>query len=92
MKKLTLCLFLFISNFLNAQEADIKQSITTFFEGMHSADTLKIKSVASNKLLLQSISEGKYGPKLFTEQTSEFYKSICWHSTDYEDRGEVIGV
>jgi len=77
MKKLTLCLFLFISSFLNAQEADIKQSITTFFEGMHSADTLKIKSVTSNNLLLQSINEGKSGTKLFTEQTSEFYKSIA---------------
>lgn len=66
----------FVQNII-AQEADVKKSISTFFEGMHTSDTLKIKSVCSETMLLQSISEGKNGTKLVTEKASEFYKSIA---------------
>lgn len=66
----------FMQNII-AQETDVKKSITTFFEGMHTSDTLKIKSVCSDKMLLQSVSEGKNGTKLVTEKVSEFYKSIA---------------
>lgn len=66
----------FVQNIM-AQEADVKKSISTFFEGMHTSDTLKIKSVCSETMLLQSVSEGKNGTKLVTEKASEFYKSIA---------------
>lgn len=66
----------FMQNII-AQETDVKKSITTFFEGMHTSDTLKIKSVCSDTMLLQSVSEGKNGTKLVTEKVSEFYKSIA---------------
>jgi hypothetical protein len=77
MKKITTCFLLLIFNFINAQEADIKKSINTFFEGMHLGDTLKIKSVAIDNLMLQSVSEGKAGAKLTTDAASDFYKSIA---------------
>lgn len=75
--KNTLVVFtLLLTQMLIAQEADVKKSINTFFEGMHSADTLKIKSVCNDTMLLQSVSEGKGRTKLVTEKASEFFRSI----------------
>ncbi|MHA3789312.1 nuclear transport factor 2 family protein [Flavobacterium hauense] len=76
MKKTLLLFTLVLSQVLIAQEADVKKSIATFFEGMHTSDTLKIKSVCSDSMILQSVSEGKTGIKLSTENVSEFYKSV----------------
>lgn len=76
MKKIFVLITLSLSHILIAQEADVKKSITTFFEGMHTSDTLKIKSVCSDSMILQSVSEGKSGIKLSTERASEFYKAI----------------
>jgi len=77
MKKTIVIIALAFMQNLMAQEADVKRSITTFFEGMHASDTLKIKSVCSETMLLQSVSESKNGTKLVTEKVSEFYKSIA---------------
>lgn len=77
MKKLLLLVVLFSIQDITAQETDVKKSINIFFEGLQSADTLKIKSVCSESLILQSISEGKAGTKLNTEKASEFFKSIA---------------
>jgi hypothetical protein len=76
MKRLLVLSVLFLTQLLTAQEADVKKSIDTFFKGMHTSDTLKIKSVCSDSMILQSIGEGKAGAKLSTETLSEFYKSI----------------
>lgn len=62
---------------LQAQEADVKKAITTFFEGLHSGDTLKIKSVCADKMILQSVMETDKGSKFSNEPISEFYKSIA---------------
>ncbi len=62
---------------LQDQENDIKKSITTFFEGLHSGDTLKIKSVCYDKLILQSVMENANGTKFSHDDISEFYKSIA---------------
>jgi hypothetical protein len=77
MKKLFLLSSLFLTQLIAAQEADVKKSISTFFEGMHASDTLKIKSVCHDSMSLQSVSEGRTGTKLTTEKASEFYKSIA---------------
>lgn len=77
MKKTLVIIALAFVQSIMAQEADVKKSITTFFEGMHTSDTLTIKSVCSETLLLQSVSEGKNGTKLVTEKIPEFYKSIA---------------
>lgn len=77
MKKLLLIIALLPLNLLYAQEADIKKSIQTFFEGMHIADTLKIQSVCSADLVLHSVSENIKGAKLNKEGASWFYKLIA---------------
>lgn len=62
----------------NAQKQEVQKSIEIFFEGFHQKDTLKIQSVCSSKLILQSISESSSkGNKLFDESVKEFYKSIA---------------
>lgn len=62
---------------IQAQDKDIIKSIDTFFEGMHTSDTLKIKSVCADGMILQSVSETPKGEKFSTENMSEFYKSIA---------------
>lgn len=61
----------------NAQEDDIKKSIRVFFEGLHTADTVKIKSVCAESIRLQSVSDGPAGPKLISESISAFCRSIA---------------
>jgi hypothetical protein len=76
MKKILLTFSLFAAQILFAQEADIKKSITTFFDGLHAGDTIKIQSVCSKHLLLQSIADKPERAKLSVEDKSEFYESI----------------
>lgn len=62
----------------NAQQQDVKKSIESFFEAFHQKDTIKLKLVCSDKLILQSISESvTKGNKLSEENIKEFYKSIA---------------
>ncbi len=62
----------------NAQKQEVQKSIEVFFEGFHQKDTLKIKSVCADKMILQSISESvSKGNKLSNETAKEFYKSIA---------------
>ncbi|KAF2518763.1 nuclear transport factor 2 family protein [Flavobacterium salilacus subsp. salilacus] len=77
MKRVILLSVLFITTLLSAQESDVKKAIITFFEGMHTADTLKMKSVCAEGLLLQSVAEAKTGNSLTTDTAQEFYKSIA---------------
>ncbi|WP_337965829.1 nuclear transport factor 2 family protein [uncultured Flavobacterium sp.] len=61
----------------NAQKQDVQKTIESFFEGFHQKDTIKLKSVCSDKIILQSISESKTkGNKLTDESAKEFYNSI----------------
>jgi len=76
MRKLLFIVFLLPFQHLAAQESEIKHSIEIFFDGFHSRDSLKIKSVCDAGLILQSISESSKGTKLSTEKASEFIKSI----------------
>lgn len=62
----------------NAQQQDVQKTIESFFEAFHQKDTVKLKSVCSDKLILQSISENvTKGNKLSEENIKEFYKSIA---------------
>lgn len=70
--------FLLLGLTVNAQKQEVQKSIEVFFEGFHQKDTLKIKSVCADKMILQSISESaSKGNKLSDEKASEFYKSIA---------------
>jgi hypothetical protein len=77
MKKFILAFVVLSAQFLSAQEADVKKSINTFFEGLHTGDTLKIQSVCHKSMVLQTIAELPVGSKLSTDEISEFYKSIA---------------
>ena len=57
MRHLLILLFFGFSLWISAQEKEIKQSISVFFEGLQSADTLKIQSVCHKEMKLQSIME-----------------------------------
>ncbi|SHL48562.1 3-methyl-2-oxobutanoate hydroxymethyltransferase [Flavobacterium chilense] len=62
----------------HAQKQDVQKSIELFFEGFHQKDTIKMKSVCSSGIILQSISESPTkGNKLSDEMAQEFYKSIA---------------
>lgn len=59
-----------------AQESEVQKSIEIFFDGFHSRDSIKIKSVCDSGMILQSISESEKGNKLSDEKASDFIKSI----------------
>ena len=61
-----------------AQEivAEVQKTVETFLEGFQAKDTIKMKTVCSDKLLLQSIKEYETGGVLADKTKKEFYKSI----------------
>ena len=77
MRQLFILLFFGFSFSISAQEKEIKQSISVFFEGLQSADTLKIQSVCHKEMKLQSIMEKNSVGNLSFETKSAFYKSIA---------------
>ncbi|MEN2488798.1 nuclear transport factor 2 family protein [Flavobacterium sp. B11] len=59
------------------KKQDVQKCIEAFFEGFHQRDSVKIKLVCADKMILQSISENAVkGNKLTNESAKEFYKSI----------------
>lgn len=77
MKKCLILIFLFIGVSSMAQKQDVQKVIEDFFVAFHQKDTIKLQSVCSDKIILQSISESvTKGNKLSTESSAEFYKSI----------------
>ena len=77
MKKYLILIFLFIGVSSVAQKQDVQKVIEDFFVAFHQKDTIKLKSVCSDKIILQSISESKTkGNKLTNESSTEFYISI----------------
>ena len=77
MRHLFILVFFGFSLSISAQEKKIKQSIFVFFEGLQSADTLKIQSVCHKEMKLQSIMEKNAIGTLSFESNEEFYKSIA---------------
>ena len=77
MRHLFILLFFGFSVSLSAQETAIKQSISVFFEGLQTADTLKIQSVCHKEMKLQSIMEKNAIGTLSFDTNEEFYKSIA---------------
>lgn len=70
--------FLLLGLSSNAQKHEVQKAIEIFFEGFHQKDSVKIKTVCADKMILQSISESSVkGNKLSNESAGEFYKSIA---------------
>ncbi len=77
MRHLFILLFFGFSISISAQEKEIKQSISVFFEGLQTADTLKIQTVCHKEMKLQSITEKNAIGSLTFDTNEEFYKSIA---------------
>jgi len=78
MNKITILIFLLLSTFCNAQSDAIKNTISTFFEGLQSGDTIIVNSVIHKDLIMQSISLNKEGKSnLKTASKSQFLKDIA---------------
>lgn len=88
MKNFLILLVCGLSFGLQAQQKDVENTIKTFFEGFHAKDTLKIKSVCHDKMILQSIMEGAKGTKFLDEKASDFFKAIAAFPSDkkFEER------
>jgi hypothetical protein len=76
--KIYIIILLLLGFSSNAQKQDVQKSIEIFFEALHQKDTVKIQSICSSEIILQSVSESaKKGNKLSDEKAEEFYKSIA---------------
>lgn len=91
MKKIVLVISLFISLNNYAQEIEIKSTIQSFFEGFHAKDTIKIKSFCHEKMLLQTIAEGKNGTLLQEESPNDFIKSISSFPKELKFEERILG-
>lgn len=78
MRMYFIVILMFVGLSSNAQKQDVQKAIESFFVAFHHKDTIKLMSVCSGKLILQSISESvTKGNKLSEENIKEFYKSIA---------------
>lgn len=77
MKKILLAIIAFSTQFMAAQETDVRRSIDIFFAGLHATDTTLIQTVCHKGMLLQSIQERPEGGILSYESLKEFYTSIA---------------
>lgn len=90
MKKIILIVCLVFSTNFQAQNQEIQKTIETFFEGFHARDSIKIQSVCSSKMILQSISENSKGTKLSSDNVSGFYKSIATIPTTLKIQEKIL--
>ena len=77
MRKIVVLIVLFTSAYSQAQNQEIQNVIETFFEAFHAKDTLKLKSLCDETMILQSINENIKGAKLSNEKPAAFFKSIA---------------
>ena len=80
MKTYTLIVFLSISTLSFAQDnakLEVKNTIISFFDAFHKQDSIALKSLASENIILQTIGKNREGvTRLRTEEFSKFLKSI----------------
>lgn len=91
MKKIFLLVTFCFSMASFAQKAEVESTVKKFFEAFHAKDTLKIKSVCHEKLILQSIMEGQKGTKFEEEKASGFYKSIATFPANMTFEEKILG-
>ncbi len=69
--------FLLTGLVVNAQKSEVQKTIESFFVGFHQKDSIKMKAVCSDNIILQSINESAVkGNKLNNENSKDFYKSL----------------
>ena len=78
MKKSFLILFLFSFFIVNAQEEQIKNTIHTFFKGLHNGDTVLLSKTIHKDLKLQTTFVNKEGKSILRNELKEnFLKSVA---------------
>lgn len=81
MKQLLFILALCFSMLSNAQMSEpqiVRATIVKFFNAFHKQDTTALKSMVTNKVILQSVSTNKEGKTVLSEDDfSQFIKSIA---------------
>ena len=90
MKKFLLIFVLFIFANSQAQNQEIQNVIETFFEAFHAKDTLKLKALCDETMMLQSISENIKGTKLSNESPQAFFKSIASIPAEVKFQEKII--
>jgi hypothetical protein len=90
MKKTIVLSLLFFSLYSQAQNAEIQNTIETFFEGFHAKDTVKLQMVCADKIILQSIMEDSKGNKLTNETLKAFYNSIATIPADIKFEEKIL--
>lgn len=73
--------FIFFGIPLHAQQVSdeeaLRQTVETFFEGFHEQDSIKLKSVVADSLILQSLATNAEGESLLhTDTFRDFLKAI----------------
>ena len=77
MKTILASLMLIFSSATYSQNEEVKQVVVTFFKGFHAKDSITMKSVCADKMILQSISESSKGTQLKNDSAQEFFRSIA---------------
>jgi hypothetical protein len=90
MKKIFLLFALIFTISFQAQNEEIQKVIEDFFVAFHAKDTVKMKSVCSDKIILQSIMENAKGAKLSNETSKEFYNSIATIPSDFKVEEKIL--
>ncbi|GAB3925192.1 nuclear transport factor 2 family protein [Mucilaginibacter myungsuensis] len=77
-----------LSAFCQTDEADIKKTITTMFDGMRKGDTAMLAATFHKDMVLQSVGINKDGStRLVTEKASAFVTSVGKpHTEVYDER------
>ena len=70
------------------QESDVKQAVESFFTAFHERDTVAMKAVLDNELVLHTVTEKASGISLSVETREAFLKSIAStpKSIKYEEK------
>lgn len=77
------CLIVSIAIGQTNQEAAVKQTIDTFFEGFHKGDTTLMKSVLTDKVLLQTAFKNREGKdQLVQDDIAKMLTTIANRSDD----------
>ena len=77
MKKLLFCVLFSFTSLIFAQQTSPVTSLTTFFEGFHARDSIKIKSVLAPYAQLYRTSNSKDGtPSRVEMKISSFIKAV----------------
>lgn len=76
MKKILILLFIGIAQLTMAQEAQVKKTVETFFEGLNATDVAKIKTVCADTMILQSVAVHTANNKFTQETAAQFFEGI----------------